>query len=89
MGVVSRENFLPLSEAYQNSGDGDEWCCHLSSRGKFWTPAIVKWASLLRINVPLCLKPDMELGLPSGIRQQQQLPSTGHHRINRLRIVIH
>ena len=33
----------------------------------------IKWASLLRSNVPLCLKPYMGLGHPNDTRQQKLL----------------
>ena len=63
MDVVSGEYFPRLSEPYQNCGGGNGWCCRLSSKGRNPTPAIVKWASILRSNIPLCLKPYMGIGL--------------------------
>ena len=76
IGVVPGENFLPLSETYQNCGGEDKWSCHLSSRSRYWIPAIVKWASVIRSNIPLCLKPYIGLRFPKGTRQQQ------HKKIN-------
>ena len=34
MVVVSGENFLLVSETYQNCGGGDEWCYYLSSEAE-------------------------------------------------------
>ena len=55
VGGVCEENFPLLSETYKNCGGGDEWCCYLSSSERPRTPIIVKRASLLMSNVPICL----------------------------------
>ena len=49
------------------------------SRGRNQTPAMVKWASLLRSNILLCLKFYMGLGLPSGTQQRLVDENSGIH----------
>ena len=56
IGIVCEKKKSPLHVRDMQKLWKCKWCCRLSSRGRNRTPDIIKWASLLRSNVSLCLK---------------------------------